>query len=660
MSKVIFGVWDGKVIDNRGKRIFEIEDTPGFDNFDVFDPGNPIQAFFGWGGFYIFDEKVDLLDAAIKYIEKSSEESCGACTPCRVGTHIMKQKLMELKKGLVGIEVLDELEVLAEHIKTTSLCGLGQTATIAIQELLTFFRQEIIDQVEEQAYNETQASVAYVTAPCIEACPAKVDVPHYIDYIKDGKLTHSVSVVLQKYPMAETCGRVCVRFCEFACNRGKVDEPVGIKLLKRFVAEKEPYIAGGWFNQDLIKEKKPSDLKVAVIGAGPAGVTAAYHLLLKGYSVDVFEAHSEPGGMASMGIPNYRLPVQVLNDEIGIIETLGAKIHYNQRMGRDFTLNKLSAKGYKAVFLGIGANAGKQMGIPGEHRSMVGYKTGISFLLYINHYYINKGLEVDLGKKIAVVGGGNVAMDCARSSLRMGAEEVHLIYRRSREEMPADHEEVEAAEKEGVIFHFLTHPIQVLSENNQVKGLRLTKMALEEPDESGRRAVSIIDGSEFDMELDFLVPAIGQKVDHSFLSGEDTIEMNKWGLIDVNEVTLETTRKGVFAGGDCSTGPKTLIEAMEKGMRAACSIDNYLTTGRVLFSPDTRMSQLIKEIQKMETDKLHKPVQQEHRVVAEELDPEVRKQIFKEVEQPITMEQAYQEADRCLRCYRTALVITER
>ena len=304
MSKVIFGVWDGKVIDNRGKRIFEIEDTPGFDNFDVFNPGNPIQAFFGWGGFFIFGQKVDLLDAAIKYISKSSEESCGACTPCRVGTHIMKQKLKELKAGKVGIEVLDELEVLAEHIKTTSLCGLGQTATIAIQELLTYFRQEIIDQVEEKRYIEEQPSVAYVTAPCIEACPSKVDVPQYIDYIQDGKLTHSVSVILQKYPMAETCGRVCVRFCEFACTRGQVDEPVSIKLLKRFVAEKENFISGGWFSQELIEQKKPADLKVAVIGAGPAGVTAAYHLLLKGYSVDVYEAHSEPGGMASMGIPN--------------------------------------------------------------------------------------------------------------------------------------------------------------------------------------------------------------------------------------------------------------------------------------------------------------------------------------------------------------------
>jgi formate dehydrogenase beta subunit len=660
MSKVIFGVWDGKVIDNRGKRIFEIEDTPGFDNFDVFNPGNPIQAFFGWGGFFIFGQKVDLLDAAIKYISKSSEESCGACTPCRVGTHIMKQKLKELKAGKVGIEVLDELEVLAEHIKTTSLCGLGQTATIAIQELLTYFRQEIIDQVEEKRYIEEQPSVAYVTAPCIEACPSKVDVPQYIDYIQDGKLTHSVSVILQKYPMAETCGRVCVRFCEFACTRGQVDEPVSIKLLKRFVAEKENFISGGWFSQELIEQKKPADLKVAVIGAGPAGVTAAYHLLLKGYSVDVYEAHSEPGGMASMGIPNYRLPVKVLRDEIGIIETLGAKIHFNQRMGRDFTLNRLFGKGYKAVFLGIGANSGKQMGIPGEHRSMKGYKAGINFLLYINHYYINKGLEVDLGKKIAVVGGGNVAMDCARSALRMGAEEVHLFYRRSREEMPADHEEVEAAEKEGVIFHFLTHPIQVLTDHNEVKGLKLIKMDLGQPDASGRRSVTTIDGSEFDMEIDFLVPAIGQKVDHTFLSPEDNIEINKWGLIDVDDTTLATTRKGVFAGGDCSTGPATLIEAMEKGMRAAHSIDNYLTTGRVLFSPDTRMSQLIKDIKKLDSGTMHKPVQKEHRVVAEELDPEVRKQIFKEVEKPITMDQAYQEASRCLRCYRTSLVITEK
>ena len=660
MSKVVFGVWDEEVIDNRGKRLFEIEDSPRFEYFDEFNPGNPVKAFFGWKGFFIFDEGVSLLDSAKQYIERAAKESCGACTPCRVGTNIIKQKIMDLLNGDAGVEILDELEILAEHVRSTSLCGLGQTATIALLKMLTYFRQELETEIRHIQDYKAQPGYSYVTAPCIEACPAKVEVPRYIDYIKDGKLTHSVSVILQKYPMAETCGRVCVRFCEFACRRNMVDQPVGIKLLKRFVAEREKYIAENWFSRDLITEKKPEDLKVAIIGTGPAGINAAYHLLLMGYSVDVFESHSEPGGMAAVGIPNYRLPATVLKDEIGIIKTLGANIYYNRRMGTDFTLEDLKKRGYKAFFLGIGAGAGKMIGIPGEHRSMQGYKSGINFLLYINHYYLNLNLDVDLGKKIIVVGGGNVAMDCARSSLRMGAEEVHLIYRRTLDEMPADHEEIEAAEKEGVIFHFLTHPVAIISENNQVTGIKLIKMELGAPDASGRRSVSALDNSEFIMECDFIVPAIGQKVDHSFLSGDDGIELNKWGLIEANPKTLETTHKGVFAGGDCTTGPKTLIEAMTLGMKAAKSINDYLTHGRVLFDPAERMSALISDIQKNDTDYLEVPVRATNRIIADEMDPEVRKKLFEEVEKNITVEQAYEEANRCLRCYRVALAITEK
>ena len=594
------------------------------------------------------------------YISRAAKESCGACTPCRVGTNIIKQKLEDIINGKAGIETLEELELLSEHIRTTSLCGLGQTATVALQKILTYFRHELESEIKNIDDYKTQAAYTYITAPCIEACPAKVEVPRYINYIKDRKLTHSVSVILQKYPMAETCGRVCVRFCEFACRRNMVDQPVGIKLLKRFVAEREKYISEKWFDQNLISEPKPDDLKVAIIGTGPAGINAAYHLLLMGYTVEIFEAHSEPGGMASVGIPNYWLPSEVLQNEFGIIETLGGKIHYNQRMGTNFTLEDLKKKGFKAFFLGIGAHSGKMIGIPGEHRSMGGYKSGISFLLYINHYYLNIGIDVELGKKTIVVGGGNVAMDCARSTLRMGADEVHLVYRRSREEMPTDHEEIEAAEKEGLIFHFLTHPIQVLSEDNHVTGLKLIKMKLGEPDAGGRRSVSPEDGSEFIMNCDLVVPAIGQKVDHSFLSPNDEIELNKWGMIETNPMTLETTQKGVFAGGDCTTGSATLIEAMTLGMRAAKSINDYLTHGRVLFDPAERMSSMIKEISKNDNDYLAVPVKATNRIIADEIDPAVRKKIFEEVEKNITVEQAYKEANRCLKCYRVSMVITER
>ncbi len=662
MAKVIFGVWDHKVIDNRDKRFFEIEESPELQNFDTFDPGNPIKAFFGGKGFFIFEKDVNLLDAALQYIDRAADESCGKCTPCRVGTRILREKFQTLAKGEGSIEMLDEILELGKHVKTTSLCGLGLTSTVALIQLLTHFRDEVEAQIKAGKKAEPQPTTTYVTAPCIEACPAKVDVPLYIDYIKDGKFTHSVGVVLQKYPMAATCGRVCVRFCELACRRTMVDEAVGIKVLKRFVADREKYVTDKWFTPALIEDKKPDDLKVAVIGAGPAGISASYHLLLKGYNVDVFEAMTEPGGMAAVGIPEYRLPKEdVLKKEISIIESLGGTIHYNERMGTDFNLTQLlNERGYKSVFLGVGAHKGKALGIPGEGRSLKGYIPGVRFLLFINHYHINIGIPMDLGEKMVVVGGGNVAMDCARSALRMGVKEVHLVYRRTREEMPADHEEIEGAEKEGVIFHFLSHPRRLVTEGQVVKGIELIKMELGEAGTDGRRGVRPVAGSEHMLDVDFVVPAIGQEVDHSFLSPEDGIELNRWGLIKVNENTLSTGHKGVFAGGDAVTGPATLIEAMAQGHRAADSIDDYLTHGRAKFPPKTRMSQLLSSIRKMDYQDLKVPVRNEYRVKIKELDPEVRKRLFEEVEKSISVDEAYREAKRCMRCYRVYSVITEK
>ena len=659
MAKIIFGVYNGKVIDNRNKKIYEIGENPEFRDFEEFNPGNPIKAFIGAHGFFIFEKDVDILDAARQHMERVAAESCGKCTPCRVGTQIISSLLETLCQGQGGPELLDEIESIARHVKSTSLCGLGQTSTIALLEMLTRCRRELIERIENGGSPIKQPMSSYVTAPCIEACPSRVDVPQYIDYIKDGKLTHSAGVILQKYPMAATCGRVCVRFCEIACRRTQVDEAVGIKVLKRFVADHQEDAVDEWFSTDLAAERKPSDLKVAVIGTGPAGTSAAYHLLLKGYPVDIFEAISEPGGMAATGIPNYRLPKKVLRREIGILEALGGRIFYNRRLGRDFRLNQLTADGYQAVFLGVGAHKGKAMGVDGEDQAREGYEFGVKFLLHVNHDFINNGVPMNLGKTMVVVGGGNVAMDCVRSALRMGVEEVHLVYRRSREEMPADHEEIEAAEKEGVIFHYLTHPRRLLTEDGRVVGLQLIKMKLGEMDESGRRGVVPIEGSDYTLETDFVIPAIGQQVDRAFVDVEDGVAFDKKGLIEVHKNTLMTSRKGVFAGGDCVTGPATVVQAMAQGYRAAQSIDDYLTYGRVRFNPDVRFSELLAGAELLSRESGPLPTRHQYRVTIQELDPEVRKRIFEEVEKPISLEEAYREASRCMRCYRVYSVATE-
>lgn len=661
MAKVIFGVWDGQVIDHRDKQLFEIEDSPDFADFDEFDPGNPIKAFMGGKGFFVFEKDVSLLDIALCYARRAANESCGKCTPCRMGTRIIEDRLQALIQGEAGLETLDEIATLAEHIGSTSLCGLGQTAAVALREMITHFGDELAGEVEGNSRTGRQSCTTYVTAPCIEECPSKVDVPRYIDYIKDGKFTHSVGVVLQKYPMAATCGRVCVRFCEMACRRTQVDEAVGIKVLKRFVADREKYVTDRWFTQDLIEHRKPAELKVAVIGSGPAGISAAYHLLLKGYTVEVFEAMTEPGGMAAVGIPEYRLPKQdILRKEVSIIENLGGTIHYNQRLGQHFSLDDLRERGFKAIFLGVGAHKGKGLGIPGEERSIAGYVTGVKFLLFINHYHINMNLPMELGERMVVVGGGNVAMDCVRSALRMGVSDVHLVYRRTRDSMPADLEEIEAAEAEGVHFHYLTHPTRLVTEGGRVKAIELVEMEQGEPDASGRRSVRPREGSEFLLECDFVIPAIGQEVDHAFLGPDDGVDLNRWGLIKTDATTLVTDRPGIFAGGDAVTGPATLIQAMAQGERAARSIDDYLTYGRVRFDAGDRFSQLLRSIRKLNPEYVDKPVKHIYRVKAQELDPEVRKRIFEEVEKPISVEEAYTEAERCMRCYRVYSVVTEK
>jgi formate dehydrogenase beta subunit len=658
MAKVIFGSWDGKVIDNRNRQIFEIEEHPEFSDFDEFNAGNPIKAFFGGHGFFIFEKNVNLLDALLQYMERVAQESCGKCTPCRVGTQIIKRKLQSLVDRKGRPEDLDEIQIIAKHVKDTSLCGLGQTATVALLEMLGSFREALVAELATPA-PLSQHCRTYVSAPCIEACPSKVDVPKYIDYIKDGKFTHSLGVILQKYPMAATCGRVCVRFCEMACRRTQVDEAVGIKVLKRFVADHEQGVINEWFSSYKPAEPKDKNLKIAVVGTGPAGIAAAYHLLLKGYRVDIFESKPVPGGMAATGIPEYRLPKEVLNKEISIIETLGGRILYNQKLGRDLIMNDLVERGYNAVFLGIGAHKGKMMRVAEEDPEIEGYDFGVDFLLRINHDYIDRGMPMELGEKMVVVGGGNVAMDCARSALRMNVKEVHLVYRRSQKEMPADHEEIEAAMKEGVIFHFLTNPTRILVADGKVRGVELNKMALGEPDEGGRCSVTPIAESEFALEADHVIPAIGQQVELGFVDPKDGVELESWGTIKVNPSSLMTTRKGVFAGGDCVTGPATLVQAMAQGEKAAVSIDDYLTLGRVRFQPRERMSQLVADVQPMISTGISIPVKHEYRVKIKELDPMIRKELFEEVEKPISVDEAYAEAQRCMRCYRVYSVITE-
>jgi formate dehydrogenase beta subunit len=657
MAHVVFGVWDGVVHDHRGQAPKPGDELPGLLGFDEFNDGNAIRAFVGDRGFFVFDPRVNLTDALWRYMVKAAEQSCGKCTPCRMGTLLVRDALGAMRRGGQGGMGLDEIAALAEQMEATSLCGLGQTCARALLAAVRHFR-EVLEAEARLAPAPVQHGMTYMTAPCIEACPSKINVPRYIDYIRDGKPAHSLGVILQKYPMAATCGRVCVRFCEMACRRNLVDEAVGIKTLKRYVADQQKGPRALQFTRDMIETPQGAEMRVAVVGAGPAGISCAYHLLLQGYHVDVLEAMEVAGGMAAIGIPSYRLPKDVLRAETGIITSLGGRLLYGQALGRDYSIDDLFGRGYRAVFLALGCQQGSLLGVAGEDASMPGYEAGIAFLLKVHDHVAGLDRHA-LSGTVVVVGGGNVAMDCARSALRMGASEVHVVYRRTREDMPADHEEVEAAEKEGIVFHFLTNPSRVVSANGRIAGVELLDMQPTEPDARGRRNVTPVAGSERVLECATLIAAIGQQVRKGALADEDGVVFDRWNCVEADATSLSTSRPGVFAGGDCSSGPSTLIHAMAAGLKAARSIDDWLRFGQVRFSPRSRMRELLNGHRMLAADTPEFPVRNEYRVHHPELDPEIRKLMFEEVEQTISADDAYREAKRCLRCYRVYSVITE-
>jgi len=654
MARLAYGVWDGKVHDNRGRPPGIATDLADLRGFDVFNSDNPIRAFLGDRGFFVFDPRVHLIDAFWRYMTKAADESCGKCTPCRIGTLLVRDALAELRQGGHAEYDFSTIETLCRQMTETSLCGVGQTCARALLAALDHFRDILKAEIAGGPAPD-QPGLEYMTAPCIEACPSKIDVPSYIDYIKDGKPEFALGVILQKYPMAATCGRVCVRFCEMACRRNLVDDAVGIKTLKRYVADHQLGQALR-FTRDLVT--LDAHASVAVVGAGPAGISCAYHLLLHGYAVDILEARDEAGGMASIGIPSYRLPKSVLKSETDTITTLGGRLLYNQALGRDFSVDDLFQRGYSAVFLALGCQEGAMMGVEGEDQSLAGYETGIGFLLKV-HDHIAGIDTAPLADPVVVVGGGNVAMDCVRSALRMGAKSVHLLYRRARADMPADHEEITAAEEEGVQFHFLTNPTRVVSEDGIVIGVEVAEMRQTEPDERGRRKVEPIPGSERIIPCSTLIAAIGQQVRHGAITAGDGVSMSKWNWVENNAATLATSRDGVFAGGDCSLGPSTLIHAMANGLKAARSIDDWIRFGRVRFFPRSRMRKILNDNKMLAADCVEVPVKFEYRVHHPELDAEVRKNMFEEVESTISAEDAYHEAKRCMRCYRLYSVITE-
>ncbi len=413
-------------------------------------------------------------------------------------------------------------------------------------------------------------SIEKETPACQIACPVHIDIRRYVGLIADGKFEEALAVIRQSNPLPAICGRVCTHPCETACNRALVDEPIAIDALKGFAAEYELKLRNEG-KISLPEAVKKNDLgKVAIIGCGPAGLTCAYDLVSLGYDVTIFEKESVPGGMLWLGIPEFRLPRELIMADIDYIKALGVEIKLNAPVGSDLTLDDLFKQDYKAIFIAIGAYKGRKLGAPGEDE-YEGFIDSIEFLKRVN-----LGDKSKPGSKVIVIGGGNSAIDASRVSLRLGCEEVYILYRRSRKEMPANESEIEEAEHEGVKIHYLAAPSRILGKNGKVTGMECTKMRLGKLDASGRRRPIPIKGSEFTIECDLIIPAISQEPDLSSFPEDHGLEISRWNSFVVDEKTLATNRPSVFAGGDAVTGPATVIEAIAAGHQAACSIDNYI------------------------------------------------------------------------------------
>lgn len=582
-------------------------------------------AIMGSGGMIVMDETTCMVDMARFFIEFCQEESCGKCTPCREGTKRLLEILEKITQGRGEMKDLDELEELCAFIKECSLCGLGQTAPNPVLSTLQYFRHEYEDHILEKHCDAGVCSALF-KAKCINACPIGQDVPGYLSLVGEGRYQEAFSLIYQTNPLPGVCGRVCTHPCMEVCVRGQTDEALAIPKIKRFAAD----MARQKGFTVKIEKSLPKNQKVAIVGGGPGGLAAAYHLALMGYQPTIFEELPKLGGMLRYGIPAYRLPRDILDQEIDFILKAGVEVKTNVRVGRDISLSKLR-EDYDALFIAVGAHKSLSVGIPGE--DLKGVLGGAEFLRAVE-----MGKAPKVGKRVAVIGGGNVAIDVARTCRRMGAE-VSVLYRRERKDMPAYEEEIEDALAEGVELRELVAPKSIRRTNGKLS-LELDECELRDYDRSGRRRPVPKTDCVISLDYDTIFAAIGQAVDGRFT---DSLELRK-DVIPVERHTLATDLPGVFAGGDAVTGPARVVDALAHGKRAAVEIDRYLSKKR----GDKPYEEHLEKI--AVTMVVPEEVVKQARAEMPKLSPEKRVKHFKEVELGLDEETARRECSRCLRC----------
>ena len=529
-----------------------------------YDSITRLGAIMGSGGLIAMNEDTCMVDTARYFMDFIQDESCGKCVACRLGTKRMLEILERITQGKGEEGDIELLEELGDTIKDTAMCGLGQSAPNPVLSTIKFFRHEYEEHINKKYCRAGVCSDLFIS-PCENTCPANVNVPGYISLIAAGRFIDAYNLIRQENPFPAVCGRICTRPCESKCRRRSLDEAVAICDLKRFVADyahknEKPY------SKDIIFPKNGK--KVAIIGAGASGLTCGYYLVRIGYDVDIYESESIAGGVLAFGIPEYRLPQKVITHEIELIAQAGVNIFLNTEVGRDIAFQDLRNR-YDAIYVATGTQFPQRVNIPGEE--LKGVIHGINFLKDVN-----LKRDIKLGHTVAVIGGGNTAIDSARTALRLGAKKVIVLYRRTIDAMPAYESEIHEAIIEGVEIMELVNPVRFIKgKDGSVEKIECIKMKLGEFDRSGRRKSVPINGSNFMLEVDNVIPAVSQYADLPFIK-KDEIGITSWGTFIIQEDTLMTTMDGVFAGGDVARGPDTVISAIADGKKAAVSIDLYL------------------------------------------------------------------------------------
>ncbi|NOQ52546.1 MAG: NAD(P)-binding protein [Desulfuromonadaceae bacterium] len=672
MSQVAFSSWGRQVIDNRQGGDVEVEVAKKKLPI-TFGGEKNIAAFMGWDGLILHDPNVDVVAMAAEYAKRVQEDYCCAkCSPGKKGTRVMQDTLARIVGGQGNEGDLDTLLNLADLLQNCK-CTLCQTSAVPVADTVKHFRDDYLAYIRGE--KRDKKAVEYkvkMTAHCQDKCPAHVDIPAYVEAIKELRFDESLEIIRESMPLPSVCGRVCPHPCETACRRANVDKPINIMVLKRTASDYE------WQHnlQPPMQPKPKKDKTIAIVGAGPAGLAAAYYLALEGYPCTIYESLPEGfgGGMIAVGIPAYRMPRHILQRDIDIISSMGVEIIYDTHIGKDITLMELKKK-FDAVLLAPGAHKSKPMGVEGEEEGYNGFLAGgIEFL---REAYMGK--PTGMGKKVCVVGGGNTAIDCVRVALREGAKDSILLYRRTRKEMPADSWEVDGADEEGVQFEFLVLPKKIIvDDKRQVTGVECIRMELGEPDDSGRRRPQPVEGSEFIVECDTLIPAIGQDPDLSFITEETGIEITRWNTVVTKYVPLKseagrdlnddmgnplsrillTDMDGVFASGDAEIGPLTVVACVGNAHRAAKVIQRWLEEGKAYLTDDDFHEDILSHLGVYDKNEDVPWLDAVTRVEQNEIHGKARasKGNYNEVELGFKDSDAVIEAERCLRCYRVSMI----